>query len=105
MSYQIVRPQVRFDVKLLAELNAEYAARRLVPKPYSAERSAFIERGKTNADRIARMFPVQGKRILEIGCGEGDVAESLAKNHDCEVHGIDLQSNEAWKEHRHASLQ
>lgn len=104
MSYQIKRPQIRFDVALLTELNKEYDSKRLVPKPASAARAAFIERGQVNAERIGKMFPVKGRRVLEIGCGEGDVAEYLARNFNCDVHAIDLQPHEIWKEHKHATF-
>lgn len=105
MSYQIARPKIRFDVQLLTQLNEEYAPHPIAPSPPSPARAAYIERGQTNGERIAKMFPVRGKRILEIGCGEGDVAEYLAKHHDCEVHGIDVQPHPIWQEHTHASFQ
>lgn len=46
-------------------------------------------------ERIAKCLnPQPGQRILEIGCGWGGLATYLAKNYNCEVHGITLSEEQ-----------
>lgn len=42
--------------------------------------------------RAGRYFDWKGKKILDVGCGEGNLSNSLAKKGAHEVWGIDIQS-------------
>ena len=43
-----------------------------------------------NRLRFVAGFVETGSRCLDIGCGSGRIAVFLAKNNECEVHGIDI---------------
>jgi len=44
-------------------------------------------------DRSRNYFDWREEKILEVGCGKGDLARSLAKNGAKEVWGVDIQQN------------
>jgi len=43
---------------------------------------------------------MQGKRVLEIGCGRGNTAFDLATTIGCEVVGVDIVEYSHWKEYQ-----
>jgi SAM-dependent methyltransferase len=48
-------------------------------------------------DKLAALAPLQGERLLDVGCGEGSFTEAIAANGYREIVGIDVQ--EHWLEH------
>lgn len=86
------------DLELFIELNEEYESKPLVPKPRSYERADLSARGKRQALNLYKTFDLQGKRVLEIGCGRGEVVEALSRLTGNEVVGVDIQPYAHWDE-------
>lgn len=85
-----------FDIELFQALNDEYAAKRVANPANSA--TEITSRAKRRVDRIDRLFDVTGKRVLDLGCGRGEVAHELASAWDCEVTGVDIEPYSSWRE-------
>ena len=79
-----------FDLELLLSLNEEYRDKRLVPQAPAYEAEDIVSRGQKRAEQLNKQFNVAGKRVLEIGCGMGETAYTLASEYGCEVYGVDL---------------
>ena len=48
---------------------------------------------------VEAVVPVEGKRVLEVGCGEGGVLKAFADERGCEAVGVDLSpARIAWAE-------
>jgi SAM-dependent methyltransferase len=88
----------RFDLALFLELNDAYRAKPLVAAPRSLEPAAIALRGATRARKLAKEFELEGKSVLEIGCGRGEVAHALAADHGCRVVAIDIKRRAEWAE-------
>jgi len=86
----------RFDLALFLELNEAYRDRPLVPVPRSSEPAATASRGATRAQNLARKLDLEGKSVLEIGCGRGEVARALAAEHGCRVVAVDVKRRADW---------
>lgn len=56
------------------------------------------ERAQKRAHDLDALVGMQGKRVLEVGCGMGDVCRVLAEVYDCDVVGIDIMFHDAWQE-------
>jgi len=62
--------------------------------------SAWFDSGDIERKAILEMGePWNGLKVLEIGCGEGELAHIIASHHKMEVHGIDY-SDEAIRKAR-----
>ena len=94
---QNVEPNTQtFDLALFHQLNRDYENRRVVPAPrklddessraYSAQRARLLD------DRLG----LRGKRVLEIGCGAGDISAEVARCYDCEVVALDIIRYPSW---------
>jgi SAM-dependent methyltransferase len=90
---------MKFDLALFRQLNAEYNDKRLVPTPPSYQLGVLDERGAKRAAPIVKRYGVAG-RVLEIGCGRGEVCRALAGNHACETVGVDVEEYPQWAEVR-----
>jgi len=93
-----------FDLELFVELNREYASKPLVPKPRSYTRSAVVSAGEIRARQLRERFNLAGKRVLEVGCGRGEVLHALAGALDVEALGVDVNRYELWDEFAGPSL-
>lgn len=94
-----------YDLDLFLKLNEEYVSKPLVPHPrvYTAE--VLGERGKRVATFLnERVCGVRGKRVLEFGCGAGEVARELAEAWECSVVGLDIRRSKMWLEGERADL-
>jgi ubiquinone/menaquinone biosynthesis C-methylase UbiE len=49
--------------------------------------------GKGNVEKLAGKVDLQGKRVLDIGCGPGGPAFILAGNYGAQVTGIDIETH------------
>ena len=67
---------MRYDLQLFLALNEEYRSKPLVPLPPTYDAGALIERSKKRADNINAKVRIAGKRVLEIGCGRGEVCRA-----------------------------
>lgn len=87
---------MRYDIDLFSKLNEEYSNKPLVPAPPKYNEVALSERAKRRAIYINRQVPAGGKRVLEIGCGRGEVCRSLNSEYGIEVIGVDVVKYPQW---------
>lgn len=86
----------RFDLNLFLELNEEYRMKPLVPAPPKYDLTSLTERADKKAGNIAKKVSVNKKRVLEIGCGRGEVCRALAQQYQCDVVGVDVSIYKEW---------
>jgi len=90
-----------FDLELFLRLNAEYESKPIVPAPRALDDGARLKRAEKRATQLEERIGVRGKRLLEVGCGEGDLCLVLARDYDCDVVGVDIQEYKAWSRTSH----
>ena len=90
------REDRQFDLDLFLTLNREYADRPLVPRPRQFIREALVEQAHRRASSIGRRIDLTGRRVLEVGCGRGDLGQVLADTHGCTYTGIDIVEYPEW---------
>ncbi|TRV60306.1 MAG: methyltransferase domain-containing protein [Microcystis panniformis Mp_MB_F_20080800_S26] len=59
------------------------------------DRSRY-ERARERADRVSALCDLVGKRVLEVGCGDGDFCRFVADTYGCDAVGVDLRQSENW---------
>ncbi|MDP5084989.1 MAG: class I SAM-dependent methyltransferase [Yoonia sp.] len=91
---------MRYDINLFLELNEEYKTKPLVAEPPKYDKATLIERANKRAINIDRRMSVSKKRVLEIGCGRGEVCRALNSHFGCEVVGVDVSKYPNWDEHQ-----
>lgn len=90
---------MRFDVDLFIELNEAYRSRPLVPAAKKMSQPAWkADQGQKRATTLQKSYDIRGRRVLEIGCGRGDLALALARDLDCDVTGVDICQYAEWSE-------
>lgn len=92
----------QFDLPLFLALNEEYAARRVADPP--TEPARLLDRTVRRAERVDALLAVRGKRVLDVGCGRGQLAHRLASEHGATVVGVDIEQYPEWAEHVHPNL-
>ena len=96
-------PNYRFDLDLFIELNKEYGSKPIVPRPrprLAHDAPALLAAAEKRAEKIDELIEIRGKRVLEVGCGRGDLCYILAKDYGCDVVGVDVISYEDWNKYR-----
>ena len=88
----------KYDVELLGQLNAEYAAKRIVPKPPQYTAPALASAAQRRLLWAHSMVDLRDKTVLEIGCGHGLEVWWLANNLGCDAHGVDVRELGTWAE-------
>ena len=48
---------------------------------------------KVDKRLVRKLLDLNGKRIMDFGCGMGGMTLWYAKNWDCEVHGVDIDGH------------
>ncbi len=62
---------------------------------YSENHQALPEAQQAKLERVAELLDLSGgEHVLEIGCGWGGLAETLAVQHDCSITGLTLSSEQ-----------
>jgi len=89
-----------YDLALFEELNHEYQAKPLVPKPVKRTPTGYAEQASRVLDRVRRYVDVDGQDVLELGCGQGWltailVSEGAARH----ATGVDITQGEHWEQH------
>ena len=86
---------MKYDLALFSQLNQEYKDKPLVAKPPVYDPASVADRGKKRAATLVAKHRAAG-RVLEIGCGRGEVCRALAVNHGCEAVGVDIKAYPEW---------
>jgi SAM-dependent methyltransferase len=86
---------VKYNLALFRQLNDEYKDKPLVPKPPVYDPASLTDRGLKRAASLVNKHKVTG-RVLEIGCGRGEVSRALAVHHGCETVGVDVKAYPEW---------
>jgi ubiquinone/menaquinone biosynthesis C-methylase UbiE len=86
-----------FDIDLFERLNAEYAARPLVPSPLEYDDEAMADRARERLAWVHKTIDLRGKRVLEFGCGGGFEVWLLAHHYGADAWGVDINERVAWK--------
>jgi SAM-dependent methyltransferase len=89
--------KIRYDLNLFKQLHEEYREKPLVApslSPYDPASLAY--RAKSRAQKISSVVPLDGKRILEIGCGRGEVCRAMAEHFNTQAVGVDIERYNEW---------
>lgn len=89
---------MRYNLELFLALNEEYRLKPLVPAPPKYDPDSLVERANRRAEIINSRVRVEGKRMLEIGCGHGEVCTALNRIYGCEVVGVDVSRYPHWND-------
>ena len=65
---------------------------------------ARLQRARKRARDVDSLINLRGKRVLEIGCGAGDVSRVIADEYDCDVVALDVTRHNDWGDHRLPNL-
>jgi len=98
--------RMSFDLALFVELNEEYRSKPLRPTSPPITDALARRRYKTRvATNVARYLAphkdLGGARLLDFGCGRGDLAIALAEELGCDVLGVDVHEYPEWEEITH----
>jgi len=85
----------KFDIDLFEALNREYADHPVARPP--SDPGTLSKRAGKRADRIEVLCGVRNRRILELGCGRGELASELAER-GAEVIAVDVTSYPEWNQ-------
>lgn len=88
----------RYDVALLEALNEEYRDRPLVPAPRAWTSQSLGAAARRRVERAHNMIDLREKTVLEVGCGNGYEAWTLAHNLGCDAHGVDVIQPNCWED-------
>lgn len=88
----------RFDLALFMQLNDEYRDKPVVPKPRTFDERSLDEAAVRRLGSVERRLVLDGKRVLEIGCGRGHICRRLADDYGCEAVGLDIKDYPQWPE-------
>ena len=89
---------MRYDLALFLSLNEEYRDKPIAPQPPSTDPVERARRASKRAAKLASSFELRRKRVLEIGCGRGEMLRELRISHGCTVVGADVRRYPQWDE-------
>ena len=84
-----------YDLDLFRALNEEYRDKPLVPAAPRYDAESLRQRGEKRAADIMAVMGQPG-RVLEIGCGHGEVSRTLAATYGCTAVGIEVSDYPGW---------
>lgn len=90
-------PDLVYDIELFEALNREYADRPLVADPLTYDDEAMTIRARNRLQAVHQAIDLQGKRVLEFGCGGGFEVWLLAHRFGADAWGVDIQERAAWR--------
>lgn len=93
-----------FDLRLFLELNEQYKNRPVVPAPRKSDDDSRTALARQRAALLEERVGIRGCRVLEVGCGAGDMSAIMAGEYECEVVGVDIREYSTWRQHGHPKL-
>lgn len=75
---------------------------KFTPQFYDDE--SRLLRARERARDVDQLVGLRGKRVLEVGCGHGDLCYILAQEYDCEVVGTEIINPPSWNDFKHDNL-
>ena len=95
----------RFDLDLFRQLNRQYADRPVIEAPRSLDAAGRHGYATQRARLLQRRVGLKGLRVLEVGCGAGDLSREMATLPGCSVVGVDIAPYPTWHEQTSASVE
>jgi SAM-dependent methyltransferase len=87
----------RYDLDLFLKLNEEWKDQPLVAKARRAtDPGELLAQSRKRAGQVVKHVPLEGKRVLEVGCGRGYFVRLLADEYGCDATGLDVNSYPDW---------
>ncbi|MDW9762145.1 methyltransferase domain-containing protein [Sinorhizobium meliloti] len=90
--------KIKYDLELFQRLNEEYRSKPLVPPNLTAkyDPETLAWRAKNRAKQLSTIFPLEGQRILEVGCGRGEVCRAMTEHFGATAVGVDVEHYDEW---------
>jgi SAM-dependent methyltransferase len=91
----------RYGLDVFTALNEEYREKPIVPSPRKIDDpDALADEARRRAQALNNRLGngITGARVLEVGCGRGQLCRALAEEFDCDVVGLDTSEYESWVE-------
>lgn len=86
-----------YNLELMEKLNEEYKSKPLVKEPQNYEINERLKSGEKRLEKLNERISLTGLKVLEIGCGGGEISYLLASRYGCSVTGVDIYKNEQWQ--------
>lgn len=88
----------RYDLDLFERLNEEYRTRPIVAAPPRRDAEGRMKRARFKLSQIAADVAVKDKRVLDLGCAEGQLTRQLRKRGRAkEAIGVDVFEAPTWE--------
>lgn len=72
----------------------------VVPKPRTLDSASPTSEAEQRARNIDAKVPLRGQRVLEVGCGRGQLGSVLRSDYNAEYVGLDIVSYDEWESQR-----
>jgi SAM-dependent methyltransferase len=89
-------PVRSYDLELFEALNAEYAEHPLVNSAPMYDYDAVAQRSRSRLGGIHERIGLDGRTVLEVGCGAGFEVWNLAHHFGSDAWGIDMSPRAGW---------
>lgn len=87
---------MKYDISLFEQLNEEYRSKPIIRSFPKAGPDSEFKLARSRLVGLNKLVPLEGKRILEVGCGTGYVSKVLASEYRCSVIGVDIKERDEW---------
>ena len=98
------RERTVFDLELFLRLNEEYRSKPVISTPRRMDGVSRRALARQRAAMLEERVGIRDQRVLEVGCGAGDMADVLAREYGCEVLGLDIARFPTWEQFKHPKL-